>query len=88
MVNDVNVRLQPISDIATLSRMTGKDFSGPTPDIRAPEIIRMEEDVPKEQPRTQEESSKKHPRRRSRTPRTVEEGVEVVGDIDSYVDED
>lgn len=30
-------------DIATLSRMTGKDFSGPTPVIRAPTPIRMPE---------------------------------------------
>ncbi|KAI0082112.1 hypothetical protein K474DRAFT_1634011 [Panus rudis PR-1116 ss-1] len=31
-------------DIQTLSRMTGKDFSGPTPDIRAPTPIRLQED--------------------------------------------
>lgn len=28
--------LTPFIDIQTLSRMTGKDFSGPTPEIRPP----------------------------------------------------
>ena len=35
------------ADIATLSRMTGKDFSGPTPEIRAPTPLRMP-DTPQE----------------------------------------
>lgn len=30
-----------IADIETLSRLTGKDFSGPTPEIRAPTPIHL-----------------------------------------------
>lgn len=30
-----------VADLQTLARMTGKDFSGPTPEIRAPPPLRL-----------------------------------------------
>ena len=78
-------------DIETLSRLTGKDFSGPTPEIRIPDIPRM--GSPDEETRNAEQGertttpgpSAKPSRKRSRTPRVADDGVEVVGDVDSYV---
>lgn len=69
-----------MADIATLSRMTGKDFSGPTPEIRAPTPIRSTE---LEQP-TETENPITAPvkRKKSRTPSLHDAGVEIVGDID------
>ena len=32
-----------LTDMQTLSRMTGKDFSGPTPEIRAPVKLSLED---------------------------------------------
>ncbi len=80
-------------DIQTLSRLTGKDFSGPTPEIRIPEIPRM--GSPDEETRSVAPTERGTPgpsakpsRKRSRTPRVAEDGVEVVGDVDSFVDMD
>lgn len=69
------------SDIATLSRMTGKDFSGPTPVIKAPITITSSElqlDAPDSVPTVPPRKKK------SRTPsaRGLEAGVEILGDID------
>ncbi|KAL0581645.1 hypothetical protein V5O48_000346 [Marasmius crinis-equi] len=84
-------------DMKTLSRMTGKDFSGPTPQIAVP--------TPPPPPPAPEPSSdqqgnshtsadrgrKDKPgnnsstkRSRSRTAAVVEDGVEVLGDVDGY----
>ncbi|KAI0756853.1 hypothetical protein C8Q80DRAFT_1130824 [Daedaleopsis nitida] len=72
-------------DIATLSRMTGKDFSGPTPEIRAPTPIRSTElQTPTEQ--TAAEPSKPV-RKKSKTPVVRDLDVEIIGDIDD-VDQD
>ena len=60
--------------------MTGKDFSGPTPEIRAPTPIRSEEleasteHTDKEQPRAV--------RKKSKTPSVRDADVEILGDID------
>ncbi|KAI0375147.1 hypothetical protein BV20DRAFT_934012, partial [Pilatotrama ljubarskyi] len=73
-------------DIATLSRMTGKDFSGPTPEIRAPTPLRSTElatDAETPAPPTSPVVRKK-----SRTPSTHEAGVEIVGDIDDVGKDD
>ncbi|KAI0669753.1 hypothetical protein C8Q78DRAFT_1037674 [Trametes maxima] len=67
-------------DIETLSRMTGKDFSGPTPDIRAPTPLRSTElETPPDVPGS---TFSRAVRKKSRTPSFREAGVELVGDID------
>ncbi|OSD03219.1 hypothetical protein PYCCODRAFT_1444596 [Trametes coccinea BRFM310] len=73
-------------DIATLSRMTGKDFSGPTPEIRAPTPLRSTELETHEQPVAP--PSPKVIRKKSRTPSVHDAGVEIVGDIDDFGKED
>ncbi|EIW64248.1 uncharacterized protein TRAVEDRAFT_158315 [Trametes versicolor FP-101664 SS1] len=73
-------------DIETLSRMTGKDFSGPTPEIRAPTPLRSTElETASELPAP---SSTRTIRKKSRTPSAAEAGVEIVGDIDEVEKED
>ncbi|EJD03632.1 uncharacterized protein FOMMEDRAFT_105727 [Fomitiporia mediterranea MF3/22] len=71
-------------DIETLSRLTGKDFSGPTPEIIAPVKPSMV-DEPQElqQPHSEAESSTQIPRKKSKTP-GLPDDVEVVGDIESF----
>ncbi|KAI0652000.1 hypothetical protein C8Q79DRAFT_935719 [Trametes meyenii] len=67
-------------DIETLSRMTGKDFSGPTPEIRAPTPLRSTQlEMSAE---SAEPTSSRVIRKKSRTPSFHEAGVEIVGDID------
>lgn len=59
--------------------MTGKDFSGPTPEIRAPTPLRSTElDVNTQSQATKSPSVK---RKKSRTP-GLSGDVEVLGDID------
>lgn len=77
-------------DMQTLSRLTGKDFSGPTPEIRAPEVATLAEPVPSSQP----ESGTDRPasgalhakivRKKSRTPSTAGDAVEILGNIDDF----
>ncbi|KAF7979412.1 hypothetical protein HWV62_42532 [Athelia sp. TMB] len=71
-------------DINTLSRMTGKDFSGPTPEIRAPEVPSLSEPV--DQPETS--SSNRRVRKKSSTPRGHTDGVEVLGDLSMFDKDD
>lgn len=70
-------------DIQTLSRLTGKDFSGPTPVIRAPEALRSSE-LATTQP---EEQSRELARKKSRTPAAVDDGVEILGHVDDMDEE-
>ncbi|KAL1708332.1 hypothetical protein EV121DRAFT_277296 [Schizophyllum commune] len=69
-------------DMQTLSRITGKDFSGPTPEIRAP--------TPPPQlpvdgsPRSSPEVSKLKVKKRGRSKSALNDGVEVIGNIDDY----
>ncbi|KAI1788811.1 hypothetical protein LXA43DRAFT_974660 [Ganoderma leucocontextum] len=70
-------------DIATLARMTGKDFSGPTPEIRAPTPVRSAE-LQVDEPTS---SSPRAVRKKSRTPSVRDADVEIVGEIDE-IDED
>ncbi|KAG2367765.1 hypothetical protein BDR07DRAFT_1271446 [Suillus spraguei] len=60
-------------DMQTLSRMTGKDFSGPTPEIRPPPVLTLAE------PEGNEEAISK------KTPALEDDGEEVLGDISSYL---
>lgn len=74
------------ADIQTLARMTGKDFSGPVPIIKAPTPLKMVEDeLPVEQ---REETSTI--RKKSRTPglQPGNDAEEVLGDVDDYEDND
>ena len=62
--------------------MTGKDFSGPVPIIKAPTPLRMVEDEPPVQQREETPAVRK----KSRTPglRSVNDAEEVLGDVDDY----
>ncbi|KAK1233740.1 hypothetical protein PQX77_003087 [Marasmius sp. AFHP31] len=86
-------------DMKTLARMTGKDFSGPTPQIAAPAPPPPPPPPPLQQASDQQANSnstadrgrKDKPgnssntkRSRSRTAAIVEDGVEVLGDVDGY----
>jgi len=73
----------------TLERMTGKDFSGPVPEIRAPPppVIQLE---PSQERGSAEEMTSRatlmkqvKKRGRSRTAGIPEEGAVIVGDIDN-----
>lgn len=64
--------------------MTGKDFSGPTPEIRAPDVLTLSETI--EQP---EASASNHRvRKKSSTPRSRNDGVEVLGDVSTFDKDD
>ena len=70
--------------------MTGKDFSGPTPIIKAPEIRKMSEaessaiKAPHHKNKTQ-----KSIRKSSQTPGPPDATVEILGDLNSFgVDDD
>ncbi|KAG9314023.1 hypothetical protein JVU11DRAFT_4801 [Chiua virens] len=67
-------------DMQTLSRMTGKDFSGPTPEIRAPAALSLAG--------TQSTRETDHPPVLGQTPvsssMTAEQIEEVVGDISTF----
>jgi transcription factor TFIIIB component B'' len=70
----------------TLSRMTGKDFSGPVPEIRAPPPMPMvppSEELPTE---TNNILSTSHTikRRRSKSQGITESGVVIIGDVENF----
>ncbi|KAF8215998.1 hypothetical protein K438DRAFT_2008236 [Mycena galopus ATCC 62051] len=71
-------------DMKTLGRLTGRDFSGPTPIIKAP----TPPPVPEPSADAQTEPQTSHvvrKRSRSRTALPME-GVQIIGDADSYKD--
>lgn len=76
-----------VSDIATLSRMTGKDFSGPTPDIRAPTPVRMPE-LPEGPPKEVVEAELAPVKKRRGKKAAKVDDVEILGDIDEMAKED
>lgn len=63
-------------NMQTLSQMTGKDFSGPTPEIRPPPVLTLAE------PEGDEGAILK---KQSQTPALEDDGEEVLGDISSYL---
>lgn len=67
-------------DMQTLSRMTGKDFSGPTPEIRAPAGLSLGE--PQNNPKVSQPLAPGQAVASSST--TAEHVEEVVGDISSF----
>lgn len=62
-------------DMQTLSRMTGKDFSGPTPEIRPPPVLTLAE------PERDEGAISK----KDQTPALEDNGEEILGDVTSYL---
>ena len=68
--------------------MTGKDFSGPTPEIRIPERLRLDgdEDQPDaagpESSAGESSAKKPKPRKKSRTPSAND--VEILGDVETF----
>ncbi|THH09611.1 hypothetical protein EW145_g1896 [Phellinidium pouzarii] len=69
-------------DMQTLSRLTGKDFSGPTPEIRAPKVATLVEESQEVQAEPEELPRKIRTRqKKSRTPAA---DVEVVGDVETF----
>lgn len=71
-----------IADMTTLSRMTGKDFSGPVPEIRAP-IPQIEVDPEYTRKSPLPEITQK--KRRGRKKASGDDGAIVVGDAESFV---
>lgn len=73
----------------TLSRMTGKDFSGPVPEIAVPPPVIMptltqnEETDKTSRPTTPGLVSKRKSRKAA-----LADGVEIMGSVDDYVDTD
>lgn len=65
-------------DMQTLSRMTGKDFSGPTPEIRAPTPLRLPQSGGDEAQADNETIVKV--RKQSATPRLGQE-EEIVAEV-------
>ncbi|TFY57252.1 hypothetical protein EVJ58_g7139 [Rhodofomes roseus] len=72
-------------DIQTLSRMTGKDFSGPTPEIRAPTVLQSTELDTHVQPEAV--SAPKAIRKKRKTP-GPKDGEEILGSIEDMDKED
>ena len=73
--------------MVTLARMTGKDFSGPVPEIRVPPqpipiVAPSQQDIDSQNDVTPQQHSKK--RSRSKSQLGVEDDVIVVGDVDSF----
>ncbi|KAJ3995558.1 hypothetical protein F5050DRAFT_1766613 [Lentinula boryana] len=90
-------------DITTLSRMTGRDFSGPTPEIAmskpAESVVSSlttaqaeagssECTSAQERHRDNNLTSKSRNCSRSRTAGPLEEGLVVIGDLDTFIDHD
>lgn len=76
-------------DMKMLERMTGKDFSGPTPEIRAPPpppsvVVPLEPTEGTSGDTRSQTAASKQVKKRSRS-RTagLEDGVTIVGDVDS-----
>ena len=74
-----NTTLLTFVDMQTLSRMTGKDFSGPVPEIRAPTVLSLAEP---------DKGDDESPRKKSTTPGIVSDGVEVMGDAFAFDKDD
>lgn len=62
--------------------MTGKDFSGPTPEIRAPTPLRMPESL---QNSVEEQSPLPPKGKKTRAIKASDQDVEIVGDIEQML---
>ncbi|KZT30859.1 hypothetical protein NEOLEDRAFT_1054458 [Neolentinus lepideus HHB14362 ss-1] len=72
-------------DIQTLSRLTGKDFTGPTPEIRPPSPLTLVE--PEQANPAELETSQRKSRKKSRTPGIPSEGEEIMGTAEEFEDQ-
>ncbi|KAI6136293.1 hypothetical protein F5141DRAFT_994932 [Pisolithus sp. B1] len=67
-------------DMQTLSRMTGKDFDGPTPEIRAPPTLSLAD-----QPKGAGQDEQQAEENIAKTlPTVLESGEEVLGDVSTF----
>jgi transcription factor TFIIIB component B'' len=67
--------------------MTGKDFSGPVPEIRAPPPMPMvppSETLPEDTDDIPSTSYVMNKRRRSKSQGTVESGVVIIGEAENF----
>jgi transcription factor TFIIIB component B'' len=71
-------------DIQALSRMTGKDFSGPTPEIRAPTPLTLAEKPSELDP----ETFATNIRKKSRTPHLSNGSEEIIGEVLDFDEKD
>ncbi|KAI0785004.1 hypothetical protein C8Q75DRAFT_723380 [Abortiporus biennis] len=74
-------------DIQTLSRMTGKDFSGPTPEIRTPTPVVHPPPEEQHTAQTAAAPSTAPPKKRKKQAKQ-DDGVEILGDISDIEKED
>lgn len=72
----------PAADMKTLSRMTGKDFSGPAPEIRVPNPPPQTQ-APEPPPEPTTEPGKPSKKKRSRS-HVLNDDAVVVGSTDNY----
>jgi transcription factor TFIIIB component B'' len=80
-------------DINTLARMTGKDFSGPTPVIRMPTPLVSIENPENVESGAEKEKDKAAPtasakRKKKSKKQELAPDEEIVGRTDSFVDSD
>lgn len=66
-------------DMQTLSRMTGKDFDGPTPEIRAPPTLSLAD-----QPKGVERDEQHKENTTKTLPTNLESGEEVLGEVSTF----
>lgn len=75
------------TDIDALSQMTGKDFSGPTPQIRAATPLTMTEAEPQSTPQARASTTPAPVRKRSRSRTSnsaLNDGVQIIGNADTF----
>ncbi|KIY69155.1 hypothetical protein CYLTODRAFT_350042 [Cylindrobasidium torrendii FP15055 ss-10] len=81
-------------DMEVLSRLTGKDFSGPVPEIAAPPPPNAAPPGESDEALHQIKTSSSRPttpapqKKRSRKQTDVGDGVEIMGTVDDFMDED
>lgn len=72
-------------DMETLSRMTGKDFSGPVPEIRAP-TPRPNVEVNNSAVDEERSATRPTPKRNNNKKRVTDDGVVVIGEVGGVED--
>lgn len=76
-------------DMSTLSRMTGRDFSGPVPEIKIPERATIPPDALASEPESDNglTSTSKRGRKRSRSSTAnLGDGVQIIGSAETFAD--
>jgi transcription factor TFIIIB component B'' len=70
----------------TLSRMTGKDFSGPVPEIHAP-VPRLNVEVNNSAAEVDGRSAIRPPKKNASKKKGADDGVVVIGEVGSVEDQ-